>query len=118
MDNKRNFDLYLEDMFMAQSRILEYTMDLDYNTFFFDNRTIDAVIRNFEILGEAANKIPEIVKCKYPNYPWDEMCFMRNKLAHEYFGIDLEIIWDVITNHLPATKNELAKIIKQEKTTQ
>jgi uncharacterized protein with HEPN domain len=79
-----------------------------------DERTVDAVIRNLEIIGEASNKIPKRIKGKYPNVPWDEMYRMRNKAIHEYFGVDHEIIWDIIVNYLPENLNQIKEILETE----
>ena len=79
-----------------------------------DERTIDAVIRNLEIIGEASNKIPENIREKYPNVPWDEMYRMRNKAIHEYFGVDHEIILDIVINYLPENLNQIKEILEIE----
>ncbi len=79
------------------------------------NKTVDAVIRNFEIIGEASKKLPVEIKKKYSNVPWQEMYYLRNKISHEYFGIDYEIIWDIATNYLPDTKLQIDIIVESEK---
>jgi uncharacterized protein with HEPN domain len=107
----RQYKLYLEDILFAMDRIAEYIDDMTYSQFQNDQKTIDAVIRNFEIIGEASNKIPNEVKQKHIDIPWDEMYLMRNKISHEYFGIDLEIIWDVAVNHLPTNRIQILQII-------
>ena len=68
------------------------------------------MIRNFEIIGEAAKNIPDDIKEKYRSIPWKEMYYLRNKVSHEYFGIDYEIIWDIAVNHLPLNYKEIKKI--------
>ncbi|HKJ43756.1 MAG TPA: DUF86 domain-containing protein [Sunxiuqinia sp.] len=80
-----------------------------------DYKTVDAVVRNFEIIGEASKNLPEEIKMKYPEVPWKEMYLLRNKISHEYFGIDYEIIWDVALNYLPENKVQIAKIWEIEK---
>jgi uncharacterized protein with HEPN domain len=82
--------MYLEDIQLSISRISEYIADLDFVSFKRDYKTVDAVIRNFEIIGEASKNLPDFVKEKYPNIPWREMYYFRNKVSHEYFGIDYE----------------------------
>ena len=95
--------LYLIHILECIERIEGYTISGEQA--FVDSTLIqDAVIRNFEIIGEASNNIPAEIKSKYPNVPWAEMYLLRNKVSHEYFGIDYEIIWDVAFNHLPETK--------------
>ncbi len=114
MKKERDTLLYLHDMLIGINRVIEYTSGLTYDAFFFDNKTIDAVLRNLEVIGEASNKVANEIKEKHPDFPWDQMYFMRNKMIHEYFGIDLEIIWDIIKNHLRANQAELEAIIKNE----
>lgn len=80
-----------------------------------DQKTIDAVIRNFEIIGEASKKIPERVRFKYSSVPWEEMYRLRNRISHEYFGIDLQIIWDIANNELPDNIIAIEEIVRTEK---
>ncbi len=111
---KRTYLLYLEDIQLSISRITEYIDGLDFISFKQDYKTVDAVIRNFEIIGEASKNLPDSVKEKYPNIPWQEMYYLRNKVSHEYFGVDYEIIWDVAINYLPENKLQIDIIIKEE----
>lgn len=101
---KRAYLFYLEDIQLAIDRIIEYISGYDFLLFKKDNKTIDAVIRNFEIIGEASKNLPEEIKKKYPEIPWQEMYYLRNKVSHEYFGVDYEIIWDVAINYLPENR--------------
>ncbi len=107
--------MYLEDIQIAINRILEYIDGYEYSNFKEDNKTVDAVIRNFEIIGEASKSLPEEVKKKYSNVPWDEMYVLRNKVSHEYFGVDYEIIWDIATNYLSKNKIQIENILEKEK---
>ena len=111
----RTYIMYLEDIQIAMERIAEYIQGLDFILFKRDYKTVDAVIRNFEIIGEASKNLPENIKGKYTMIPWDEMYLLRNKVSHEYFGVDYEIIWDVATNYLPDNKIAIDKIILLEK---
>lgn len=111
----RIYTLFLEDMLVSMERINEYISGKEFISFKQDYKTIDAVIRNFEIIGEASKNIPNEIKEKYPQIPWEEMYYLRNKISHEYFGIDFEIIWDIATNFLPDNYNNLVKIIKDVK---
>ena len=113
MKGNRNYSMYLDDIILSMSRIAEYIEGFSFDQFKKDYKTDDAVIRNFEIIGEAANKVPDTVKEKYPDVPWSEMYLMRNKVSHEYFGIDYDIIWDVITNELPKNMNQIAAILRE-----
>jgi len=99
---------------MAMNRVAEYISGLSYSEFKNDSKTVDAVIRNFEIIGEASKNLPKEVKEKYPAVPWNEMYLMRNKISHEYFGVDYEILWDVASNYLPENKSQIEEILKKE----
>ncbi|MBK9402234.1 MAG: DUF86 domain-containing protein [Bacteroidetes bacterium] len=110
----RTYKMYLEDLLLAMNRIGEYIEGLSFIDFKKDYKTVDAVIRNFEIIGEAAKNLPEELKGKYTEVPWAEMYLLRNKVSHEYFGIDYEIIWDVASTYLPDNKKQIESIIKLE----
>ncbi len=112
---KRGFILYLEDMFQSMQRIEEYIGDLDFKEFKMTHIVVDAVVRNFEIIGEASKKIPTDVQEKYPEIPWKKMYGLRNLIAHEYFGIDYEMIWEIAKSNLPKNRNDLYKAIEKEK---
>ena len=101
MTKQRDYIMYLEDINTCMQRIQEYLLDYDFDSFKNDYKTVDAVIRNFEIIGEATKNLPKEVKEKYPSMPWMEMYRLRNRLSHEYFGIDHKIIWRIATNYLP-----------------
>lgn len=88
-------------MLLSMDRIEEYISGYSYIEFKKDYKTVDAVIRNFEVIGEAAKNLPDSLKIKYPEIPWAEMYLLRNKVSHEYFGVDYEILWDVAKNYLP-----------------
>jgi uncharacterized protein with HEPN domain len=104
--------MYIDDILLAMSRIAEYIEGLTFTDFKKDYKTVDAVIRNFEVIGEAAKNIPIEIKDKYPDIPWNEMYLLRNKVTHEYFGVDYEIIWDIATNYLPDNKKQIERILK------
>lgn len=108
--------MFLEDILMAMSRIAEYLDKMNFAAFKQDYKTVDAVIRNFEVIGEASKNLPVELKEKYPEIPWQEMYYLRNKVSNEYFGIDYEIIWDVAVNYLPENKNQIDEIIRKEET--
>ena len=110
----RSYLMYLEDMMLAMDRIAEYIEGYSFIKFKQDYKTVDAVIRNFEVIGEASKNLPKEFKDSYTEIPWSEMYLLRNKVSHEYFGIDYEIIWDIASNYLPQNRKELAIIINNE----
>lgn len=106
--------MYLEDLVLAMAKIEMYIENLNFDEFQNDSKTIDAVIRNFEVIGEASKNLPEEIKNKYADVPWAEMYALRNKVSHEYFGVDNDIIWDVASNYLPNNKLQIERIIQIE----
>ncbi|MBW8330814.1 MAG: DUF86 domain-containing protein [Prolixibacteraceae bacterium] len=111
----RSYRMYLEDILTAMNRIAEYIEGYSFGDFKQDYKTVDAVIRNFEIIGEASRNLPNNIKELYSDIPWSEMYLLRNKVSHEYFGVDYEIIWDVASIYLPENKNQIEEILKKEK---
>ncbi|MBI4036188.1 DUF86 domain-containing protein [Candidatus Daviesbacteria bacterium] len=111
--SKRELTLYLQDILTSILRIEDYTKDFSLNDLENDWKTIDAVVRNLEILGEAARNIPEEAAEKYSDIPWGKMVSMRNKIIHEYFGVDLDILWKTIKEDLPVLKQQIEKIIQE-----
>lgn len=108
--SKKDPKLYLTDIVDSISRIEEYTRGFSFEDFKNDLKTIDAVVRNFEVIGEAAANLPEEFREKYSKIPWSQIIAMRNKVIHEYFGIDPEIIWKTVQEDLPELKKELEVI--------
>ena len=107
----RSQDLYLNDIVDSIKKILEYTKEIDYDEFTKNTLVFDAVIRNFEIIGEAARNISEEIKSKYPNITWSDMIGMKNILIHSYFGIDYSIVWNT-RELLPNLLEELKKVVQ------
>ena len=107
----RDYRVYLDDILEAVSRIQAYTAGLTHARFSGDLKTLDAVIRNLEIIGEAIKKIPYEIPAKYPDVEWKKIAGLRDILIHEYFGIDTEIIWDVAQNKLPDLTAQIKKIL-------
>ncbi|MBC8487202.1 MAG: DUF86 domain-containing protein [Bacteroidetes bacterium] len=113
----RDYNLYLEDMLTSMLRIEEYIGKMGFGEFKMNYLIVDAIIRNFEIIGEASKNVPLEIKNKYPEIPWKKMYGLRNLIAHEYFGIDYEMIWEISKNNLPQNSIDLRKIIEMEKST-
>jgi uncharacterized protein with HEPN domain len=109
----REYKLYLNDIQEAVNKILVYTKGYTYKKFSSDDRTIDAVIRNLEVIGEASKHIPKKLRDQYPEVDWQAMVGLRNIIAHEYFGVDLKIIWKTIKERLPELSKHLEKIIAE-----
>lgn len=107
----RGYRLYLEDILEAVESIQSYADTLSYEELIKDKMRVDAIVRNFEIIGEAAGKIPCEVRDKYHSLEWRKICDFRNILVHEYFEIDLEILWDIIKNKLPELKKHIKLMI-------
>jgi len=110
---KRTFVDYIEDVLQSINLIEEFTKDLTYEEFFRDIKTSYAVVRAIEIIGEATKNIPDEIKAELPHIPWRKMAGIRNKIAHEYFGISLKIVWNVAKDELPKLKDDIAKLMKK-----
>lgn len=105
---------FIQHMLDAISQIENYTNDIDYENFKNNKLRQDGVIRQMEILGEAAKRISTEIKDKYSEVPWQDAAGMRDKLIHGYFGIDTQIVWNTIQNDIPNLKQKLLKIKKKE----
>jgi uncharacterized protein with HEPN domain len=112
---ERDSLLYLEDIALSMARVQEYIQGINFQEFKWDYKTVDAVIRNFEIIGEASKNLPKELKDKYPTIPWEEMYRLRNRISHEYFGIDYEILWNIATEHLPQNHADILMVLENER---
>jgi len=109
--SKRDILLLLDDMLQSAKKIKRYTKDLDFESFFSDDKTSDAVIRNFEIIGEAANRIDPDFRDRNPEIEWKRIRGFRNRIVHDYFGIDYEIVWTIVESYLDELIDALDTII-------
>jgi uncharacterized protein with HEPN domain len=110
----RDPELLLEDILECAEKISRYTLDVSKNEFEADTMIQDAVIRNLEIIGEAVNKIPSEFRKRHSDLPWREIAALRNILAHAYFGLDLEIIWNLATKETPDLGKKIRAILETE----
>jgi uncharacterized protein with HEPN domain len=108
----RDYKLYLDDILEAIKRIEKYTKGSTLEGIRKDNLRADGVVRNLEIIGEAVKNVPANVRDRYPSVEWKKIAGLRDILAHEYFGIDMDIIWDIIKTKLPILKREISRISK------
>jgi uncharacterized protein with HEPN domain len=113
----RHWKLRIDDILVAIERIQRYTDGMDLSSFSRDDRTVDAVVRNITVIGEAAAAVPEDVRRKYPELPWEEMRGIWNVIVHEYFGVSLPILWQTVTADLPPLIPLLKQILSSEEHT-
>ena len=100
--SKREPSLLVEDIIESANKILSYTENLSFEEFTIDSKTIDAVIRNFEIIGEAANRLSDDFKGKHEGVDWHRIRGFRNRIVHHYFGIDYSIVWEIKESYFPS----------------
>lgn len=103
----RSWQFRIDDIIEAINKIERYITGIDFAAWQHDEKTVDAVIRNIEVIGEASSHLPIEIQEQYKDVPWGMMKGIRNILAHEYFGVDLEIIWKTVKDDLPILKKRL-----------
>jgi uncharacterized protein with HEPN domain len=108
--SKRDPTLLLEDVAISIEKIERYIYGLTMDNFKADEKTVDAVVRNLEIIGEAVRQIPSEFKEKHSNVSWNQIAGLRNRIVHDYFGLDLEMIWHIVTSDLPELKKKIGEI--------
>jgi uncharacterized protein with HEPN domain len=108
--SKREPGLLLEDILDSIRKIKAYTAGFSFEDFINDTKTSDAVIRNFEIIGEAANRLPDEIKDKYSHVNWFRIRGFRNRIVHDYMGVDYTIVWQIIEHDLDSLYDEISKI--------
>ena len=109
--SKRNNKLLIDDILTSIEKIKAYTSGLDFDSFLSDTKTVEAVERNFEIIGEAANQLTQDFREIHVEIPWYAVISFRNRLIHDYFGVDYQILWYILQNDLPFLENKLRQII-------
>lgn len=112
--SERSDDLLVEDILDAIEKITRYTNGLTFDQFAMDERTLDAVARNFEIIGEAANRLSDDYKIRNDGINWNQIRGFRNRIVHDYFGIDQSIVWQIIEVYLPKLDSTLRAITSEK----
>jgi uncharacterized protein with HEPN domain len=110
---KRDSRLYLDDILDAIEKIEKYVNGLTFEEFSQDSKTVDAIVRNFEIIGEATKHIPAETKEKHPRIPWKMMAGTRDKLIHEYFGVNLQVLWKAVKEDIPPLKRSIKQLLQK-----
>jgi len=108
---QRDYSVYLNDILRSIVLIEDYIKEYSFEHFCSDRKTVDAVIRNLEIIGEASKKIPEEIRVSWPEVAWRKISGLRDILIHAYFEIDLEIVWDIVQTKLPHLKSTIHNIL-------
>jgi len=111
--SERDWRLFLKDIHESSLRVLEYVGAMSMEELFHDSKSVDAVMRNLAIIGEAAKKIPADVRRRYPDVEWKKLAGLRDIVVHDYFGIDEDIIWDVVTVRIPELKRRIDIMISE-----
>ena len=111
MSKERRERDYLGDILEAIQRIQEYTDGLSAGAYYADYKTQDAVVRNLEVIGEAAKNIPESFRAEHLQVPWRDLTGVRDKLIHQYFGINQEIVWQIVQEDLPALSLQIERLL-------
>jgi len=114
MNAGRDYRDYLQDIQGAILDILDFTHGLDFEAFTRDKKTSYAVVRALEIIGEAAKKVPPETRDSHPEVPWKEMTGIRDKLIHEYFGVNSRVVWNTVTEDIPRLKPLIAHVMEKE----
>ena len=108
--SRRATPLLVEDIWEAIEKIQRYVAGLDHDTFIKDDKTIDSVVRNLKIIGEVANRVPEDFRAQHTEIEWRRIIGLRNRIVHDYFNIDVEIVWEIVQKDLPVFKSKLSQI--------
>ncbi len=111
MSSERTHVDYLDDILAAMAKVTSFIAGMTFDEFAKDDKTVFAVVRGLEIVGEAAKQIPAAVRDTYPAVPWRAMAGMRDKLTHNYFGVNLIVVWKTATADLPSLEPEIRRIV-------
>ena len=111
---RRDLRDYLQDILDAVNDIERFVADMSYEQFIKDKKTLNAVVRSIEVIGEASKRLPLSLKAKNSELPWKEITGMRDKLIHAYFGMDTETIWKTVKENIPQLKQTIKKMAKDQ----
>jgi uncharacterized protein with HEPN domain len=107
----RNYELYLRDILKAAERIAQYTANIDPEHFRSDDMRVDGVLFNLMTIGEAVKNIPDELQSQYPDIRWRDIGRFRDRIVHHYFGLDIDIVWEIVTVHLPLLKEFVEQLL-------
>ncbi|MGB9605853.1 MAG: DUF86 domain-containing protein [Bryobacteraceae bacterium] len=111
--SRRPVRTLLEDMLVRIGRIERYVIGFDRAAFIHDEKTGDSVVRNLEVIGEAANRLPPEFRQHHAHIPWGRIIGLRHRIVHAYFDVDLELVWEIVCNELPNLKVELRSLLER-----
>ena len=106
----RDYHIYLSDIQTACRKILSYVQGLDRKAFFADEKTVDAVVRNLEIIGEAVKQVPQDIRKTTPGIPWRRIAGLRDILIHHYFGVDEAVLWDIVSTQVASLLDQITEM--------
>ena len=110
---KRDYRLFIKDILECINKIENFVGEMSFDEFMRDEKTKSAVVRELEVMGEATKNIPKSIREKYKNLPWSQIAKTRDKIIHFYFGVDYEVIWEVVKKRLPEIKAVIERIFKE-----
>jgi uncharacterized protein with HEPN domain len=108
----RTVSLFIKDILQNMNDAMDFIEGISYDQFVADKKTLNAVLRSIEVIGEATKNIPDEVRAKYPQVPWKEMAGMRDKVIHSYFGVDRETVWLVVKDRIPAIRSMIQQVLE------
>ncbi len=109
--SKRDWLLYVEDVVESTTLIADYTQGMSYDSFVADRKTVDAVVRNLEIIGEASKFVPDNIRRQHQEVDWQGILGLRNRIAHAYFGVSAAIVWQIVVGDLPVLRERMQAML-------